>query len=106
MTALVHENHLLESVEVCDAYLAAWLLLNGCTILQCTWRPNAGPLGGLMVFSGSRVHEVVQEYFKHQARVEIWEFRGATNRITRCLHEARDQQRRTLSEAEGKGGAL
>jgi hypothetical protein len=106
MTALVHENHPLESVEVCDAYLAAWLLLNGCTIVKCIWRPNAGPLGGLMVFTGSRVHEVVQEYFKHQARVEIWEFRGATNRITRCLHEARDQQRRTLSETEGKGGAL
>ncbi len=54
MTALVHENHLLESVEVSDAYLAAWLLINGCTIVQCTWRPHAGPLGGLMVFAGAR----------------------------------------------------
>ncbi len=106
MTALVHENHLLESVEVSDAYLAAWLLINGCTIVQCTWRPHAGPLGGLMVFSGSRVHELVQAYFNRNARVEVWEFRAASNRITRCLHEARDEQRQTLSETEGKGGEL
>ena len=98
-------NDPLLSVEVSDAYLAAWLLINSCTIVQCTWRPNAGPLGGLMVFSGSRVHELVQAYFNHNARVEIWEFRDATNRITQCLHEARDEQRQTLSETEGKGGA-
>ena len=105
MTALVHENHPLESVEVCDAYLAAWLLINGCTITQCTWRPTAGPIGGLMVFSGSRVHELAQAYFNRNAHVEIWAFRAASNRITRSLHEARDEQRQTLSEAEGKGGA-
>ena len=104
MTARVREGDPLESVEVCDTYLAAWLVLNGCTIARCTRRPEAGPLGGLVVFRGPRVHELVQEYFNHGARVEIWEFRAATNQITRCLHEAGEQQRQTLGAERGEGG--
>ncbi len=79
----------LESVDITDAYLAAWLLMNGCKILQSTYRPNVGPLSCLMVFSGPRIHGLEEEYFGKRARVDLWEFRAASNRINVHVHEAK-----------------
>jgi len=90
-----------DRLEVTDAYLAAWLVLKGCEPLDCRYSPYAGPLGCLIVFCGPRIHELHEQYLKHSARAELWEFRAATNRINRCVHEAKQRCEQACREAEG-----
>jgi len=79
----------LERVEITDASLAAWLLMNGCTLVERQYIPHVGPLSCLMVFSGSRIHELQDEYFGKRTRVDLWQFRAASNRINVYVHEAK-----------------
>ncbi len=94
-----------EHLEVTDAYLAGWLAINGCMVVECTYSPNAGPLGCLMVFSGPRIHELHEQYVQRNARVELWEFRAASNRINQYVHEAKNQQARRGDDEGHEGGA-
>ena len=105
MNAPFHGNDPLRSVEVSDAYLAAWLLMSGCTIVECTYRPNVGPLGCLMVFSSPRIHELEEQYFARRARVDLWEFRAASNRINECVHEAKKSSEKAVGSGAAQGGA-
>ena len=90
-----------DRLEVTDAYLAAWLLLNRCEVLECCYSPYAGPLGCLMVFRGLRIHELHEQYLQRGARPELWEFRAASNRINQCVHEAKQGYERARRGDEG-----
>lgn len=91
-----------DRLEVTDAYLAAWLVLNGCEPLECRYSPHAGPLGCLMIFCDLRIHELHEQYLQHGARAELWEFRTVFNRINRCVHEAKQRYEQARRGTEGQ----
>jgi hypothetical protein len=94
----------LESVDITDAYLAAWLLMNGCTLVERRYIPHVGPLSCLMIFSGPRIHELEEEYFGKRARVDLWEFRVASNRINEHIHEAKRSYEQARGGEAAEGG--
>jgi hypothetical protein len=104
MNAPCSGNDPLLSVDVTDAYLAAWLLMNGCALVECICRPNAGPLGCLIVFSAPRIHELEEQYFARRVQVDLWEFRVAFNRINQHVHEAKRSYPQAQCGEAAEGG--
>lgn len=97
--------------DVVDLYLASYLLLNGCKLIEVQCIPTGGAVSCRLFFSGPRIPELEDEFFKQSAMVNLLAFRSAYNQVNGYIHQAKksfDRSRREdgrRSEEESGAGA-
>ena len=99
----------MESVSVTDMYQASFLLLGGCELTAVQCFPMTGSIACRMTFSGSRLSELMDEWFAKTANANLWAFRTAYNQVNSYVHQAKrnyDLTRRRGTTDRTEGGGL
>ncbi len=93
----------LPQVDITDLYLASYLLLNGCRLIEVQCIPTGGTVSCRLLFSGTELPGLEDDFFARKAVVNLLQFRSAYNQVNGYIHQAKksfDRGRRTA----GSGG--
>jgi hypothetical protein len=79
----------MDQADVTDLYQAAYLILRGCTLQGIECIPTGGSLSCRMRFSGTELSRLQDDYFTHEAVVNLYAFRSAYNQVNSYVHQAK-----------------
>lgn len=93
-------DDLLSQVDITDLYLASYLLLNGCRLVEVQCIPTGGTVSCRLLFQGTNLPGLEDDFFAQKAVVNLLQFRSAYNQVNGYIHQAKksfDRERRTAS---------
>ena len=76
-------------VDITDLYLASYLLLNGCRLIEVQCIPTGGTVSCRLLFSGTKLIELEDDFFGQRAMVNLIAFRSANNQVNGYIHQAK-----------------
>ena len=79
----------MDTIEVTDLYQASFYLVGGLELESLKCIPVNGSLACCLTFSGEQIHSLSEEYFTHQAVVNLFSFRQAYNQINSYIQQAK-----------------
>jgi hypothetical protein len=93
-------------IKVTDFYHAAYLVANGCDLIDSECQMFMDKAICTMTFEGSRVDELTNDYLGREAVINLYTFRQAYVRVNDYVMETKRNYERAVRSARrhGEGG--